>query len=214
MKTETRFTIAQLRKLPVFNRLEEADIREILDLGDVVRILSYEPGEKLIIEDKLDRRMFLTMKGQVKVTRDVIFENCKRCKDIKTITGGGHFLGEVSALTGRPRTASVTAVTETICAVFDTGKLLQSASQVMERVKAKLYPELFELVCKRLGETDERMVKLQHKSELADQKITRLQRDKIEMKTKQQEELRKRHLKIRSLEQELKDLKKGRKLLT
>lgn len=202
-----KYSIEQIKSLPIFDQLDEPDIADMLKQSDVIRIMSYAPGEKMITEGNLDRKMFLTVKGKVKISKDVIFEDSRECKEIKTIEGSGHFFGEISALTGEPRTASVTALIETVCVVINIDLLMRTSSGLVERVKDSLYPKLFELVCKRLGETDERLVTLKQKNENLERKVSQLLRDKIALNVEHQKQLRKKNREIHRLESELEELK-------
>jgi CRP/FNR family cyclic AMP-dependent transcriptional regulator len=202
-----KYSIEQIKGLPIFNQLDEPDIADMLKQSDVIRIMSYTPGEKMITEGNLDRKMFLIVKGKVKISKDVFFEDTRECKEIKTIEGSGHFLGEISALTGEPRTASVTALIETVCVVINIDLLLRTSSGLVERVKDSLYPKLFELVCKRLGDTNERLVTLKQKNENLERKVSQLLRDKISLNVEYQKQLRKKNREIHRLESELEELK-------
>jgi len=85
--------------------------------------------------------------------------------------------------------------------------LMRTSSGLVERVKDSLYPKLFELVCKRLGETDERLVTLKQKNENLERKVSQLLRDKIALNAENQKQLRKKNREIHRLESELEELK-------
>ncbi|MCP5107723.1 MAG: cyclic nucleotide-binding domain-containing protein, partial [bacterium] len=147
----------------------------------------------------LDRKIFLLIKGRVNISKDVLAGDCKKEKHISTVEGSGHFLGEISAITGKPRTASVTALAKTVCVVIDIALLMEASSTLLERVKSKLYPKLFELLGKRLEETNECMVALKQQVEDLENKIMKVMQEKYQVKQAHREELRERNMEIKSL---------------
>lgn len=195
-----------IKSLPIFNELDETDIANMLKLGNIITIMSYEPEDKIIIEKRLDRKLFLLIKGKVKITREIIAGDEKKDKHIKTVEGSGHFLGEISALTGRPRTASVTALTKTLCVVIDIALLMNSSSDLLERVKSKFYPRFFEILGNRLEDTNEFFAALKQQIEDLEKKVMDLLQEKFQSKLEHQEELRKKNLEIRNLAAKLEDL--------
>lgn len=195
-----------IKSLPIFNDLDEKDIAEMLKLGNIITIMSYEPEEKIIIEKRLDRKLFLLIKGKVKITREIIAGDEKKDKHIKTVEGSGHFLGEISALTGRPRTASVTALTKTLCVVIDIALLMNTSSELLERVKSKFYPRFFEILGNRLEDSNEYFAAIKQQIEDLEKKVMDLLQEKFQSKLEHQEELRKKNQEIRNLAAKLEDL--------
>jgi CRP-like cAMP-binding protein len=191
--------IKLINSLPVFNQLDPNDVAEMLEQKQVIRIITYEPEDKLITEKQLDQKIFLMLRGKVKISKHVLREDCKQDKHIKTLEGNGHFFGEISTITGKPRTASVTAVTKTACLVIDFSLLLNTSSQLLERVKNKLYPKLFDLLGKRLEETDECFVALKQHVEDLEKKIMELMQEKFQFKKELQDELIKKNKEINQL---------------
>ncbi|MCX6583563.1 MAG: cyclic nucleotide-binding domain-containing protein [Candidatus Aminicenantes bacterium] len=195
-----------IKSLPIFNDLDEKDIADMLKLGNIITIMSYEPDEKIITEKRLDRKLFLLIKGKVKITREIIAGDEKKDKHIKTVEGSGHFLGEISALTGRPRTASVTALTKALCVVIDIALLMNTSSQLLERVKNKFYPRFFEILGNRLEDSNEYFAALKQQIEDLEKKVMDLLQEKFQSKLEHQEELRKKNQEIRNLAAKLEDL--------
>jgi CRP-like cAMP-binding protein len=195
-----------IKSLPIFNELDETDIADMLKLGNIITIMSYEADEKIIFEKRLDRKLFLLIKGKVKITREIIAGDEKKDKHIKTVEGSGHFLGEISALTGRPRTASVTALMKTLCVVIDIALLMNTSSELLERVKSKFYPRFFEILGNRLEDSNEFFAALKQQIEDLEKKVMDLLQEKFQSKVEHQEELRKKNQEIRNLAAKLEDL--------
>lgn len=199
--------VKYIKKLPVFNELDEKDIAEMVKQEEIIRVLRYEPDETIITEKRFDRKIFLTIKGKVKITKDVIHLDTRESKLIKTIEGSGHFLGEITAITGKPRTASVTAVDETVCVVIDIALLTAASSELLERVKNKFYPKLFELLCKRLEDTNERFVILKQQIEDLEKRIMQVMTEKFQLKHELHDELQKKNREIKKLEIEIEEFR-------
>ncbi|MDQ1350922.1 MAG: family transcriptional regulator, cyclic receptor protein [Acidobacteriota bacterium] len=195
-----------IKSLPIFNDLDEKDIADMLKMGNIITIMSYEPDEKIITEKRLDRKLFLLIKGKVKITREIIAGLEKKEKHIKTVEGSGHFLGEISALTGRPRTASVTALSKTLCVVIDIALLMNTSSELLERVKSKFYPRFFEILGNRLEDSNEFFAALKQQIEDLEKKVMDLMQEKFQSKLEHQEELKKKNQEIINLTTKLEDL--------
>jgi CRP-like cAMP-binding protein len=193
-----------IKNLPIFNELDEKVIIDILNLDErIIKIVHYRPGEKLITEKRLDQKMFLIMKGKVQVSKEVIGKDSKSSKEIKTIEGSGHFIGEITALTGKPRTASVSALEQTICLVIDLGLLMYTSSELLEQLKSKFYPGLFELLCQRLEETDECVVTLKQRIENLEKRVVEMLKQKRLQYDYYEKELSKKRAQIKRLEEKL-----------
>lgn len=191
--------IKYIKSLPIFNELDENDIAEMLKLGNIISIMSYEPDEKIIFEKRLDRKLFLMIKGRVKITKEIIAGNEKKEKHIKTVEGSGQFLGEISALTGKPRTASITALMKTLCVVIDLALLMNSSSELLERIKSKFYPRFFEILGHRLEDTNDYFASLKQQIEDLEKKVMDMLQEKFQLKMEHQEELKKKNQEIRNL---------------
>ena len=204
MDAQFKYDIKMIKKLPIFNKLDEKIIIDILNLDErIIKIVHYRPGEKLITEKRFDRKMFLIMKGKVQVSKEVIRKADKSSKEIQTIEGSGHFIGEITALTGKPRTASITALEQTICLVIDIALLMYTSSELLEQLKVKFYPGLFEVLCKRLEETDENVVNLKQRIEDLEKKVINLLKQNRTQTEEYDKELSKKREQIKGLKEKL-----------
>ncbi len=194
--------LKHIKSLPLFDQLEEKDLADMLR-HQIIRLMSFEPGEVIITEKSFDRKIFLTLKGSVKITKDVFSDDCRQCKEIKTIEGGGHLLGEVTAFSGKPRTASVLAVRRTACVMINVGLLMSTSSRLLERVTAKFYPGLFAILCKRLDETNDFLVAARQKCEDLEKKLKEANLQKTEMRQEFQKTLQNKNRMIKQLEERL-----------
>jgi CRP-like cAMP-binding protein len=194
-----------LKPLPLFEKVERNDIIHMAQ-NQIIRMVSFDPGETIISEKSFDRRFYITLKGKVSIIKDVISEDCKHCQEIKTIEGSGHFLGEVTAFTGKPRTASVKATGKTVCVMINIGLLMRQSSQLLEKIKSKFYPRLFELLCKRLEETNSQLARAKQTCDDLNKKLKASTLEKLAQKEEYQERLREKGKEIKALEEKLESL--------
>jgi small-conductance mechanosensitive channel len=107
---------AAIEKAALFARLPE-DQRE--RLSDASSERQYAPGEMIVKEGERSSSMFLVESGSVAVSiRGARGES----RDL-TVLGAGAAFGEISLLTGEPRTATVRAVSETTLVEIDKESL-------------------------------------------------------------------------------------------
>lgn len=197
--------LKHIKTLPLFNELEDDDLLTMLH-NQVIRMMSFDANETLITEKSHDRRIFLMLKGHVKVTRDTFAQDCHHIQEIKTIEGHGNFLGEVTAFTGKPRTASVTAITPTVCVMINIALMITTSSQLLERIKSKFYPKLFELLCKRLDDTNEQLVLYKQRTEDLEKKLRENTLSRIASQKEFQDDLRQKTTKIKIMEDKIDEL--------
>jgi CRP-like cAMP-binding protein len=86
----------------LFKSLDEAGRKDLVESGFVMR---FEPGEVLLRQDDPGETMFVVLEGNVRVETATPGGTVQLAE-----LGPGACLGEVSVLTGGPRTATVTAL--------------------------------------------------------------------------------------------------------
>lgn len=94
-----RQTALVLGGIPMFADFSKRHLNRLA--GDTDELL-FEPGQVIVREDDLGETLFVVLEGQAKVTRGT-----KKVGEVLP----GDFFGELSAIDGGPRTASVIAVT-------------------------------------------------------------------------------------------------------
>jgi CRP-like cAMP-binding protein len=187
------------RNLPLLDQLEEKDLSTMLK-NNIISTVSFDADEVIITEKRFVRKIYFMLKGKVKITRDVVTGNSRQCKEIKTIDGSGHFLGEITAFTGKPRTATVTTIRPTACIMINLGLLMKTSTKMLERVKTKFYPLLFELLSKRLDETNENLVANKQKCEELEKKLKTVTMEKMALKQEYQETIRNKNKELKLME--------------
>ncbi len=96
-----------LRVCPSFAGLTPSSLSEI---ADKMQAVVYSPGSVIIRQGDVGREFFLIRKGSVEVTQT----DGQQTRHVATLNEGD-FFGEVALLEDRPRNATVTARTETLC---------------------------------------------------------------------------------------------------
>lgn len=101
----------------------------------------YEPGEAIMKEGKEGNRIYILLKGKLKVT--------KNGKQIATFERSGEVFGEMALLGIERRTATVTARTKATCLAIDQRFLNEIESVELE---APYYAALYGFLCRVLAE--------------------------------------------------------------
>ncbi len=85
------------------------------------QVLRFSDGDRICAEGESSHTAFLLLLGRIDITRDGV--------RLASESREGTFLGEVATLTGRPRTATLTARGETFVVVFNAAELEQFATR-------------------------------------------------------------------------------------
>ena len=120
---------AFIERSHLFKGLKKKDFEVLYSSG---RLLQYRAGEVIIREGDAGREMFVVMTGTVRVVTGT-----KQAPVELAQLKRGAFFGEVSLLTGRPRTATVVAIDEV--------ELIAFQKQDMEPILRK-YPRVRKLM--------------------------------------------------------------------
>jgi CRP-like cAMP-binding protein len=125
-----------LRRIPLFAGCSRSELEAVSRVADEVRLPS---GRVLMQQGSTGRELIVLVEGEVTIERDGTAIAVRR---------GGDFIGELALVTGRPRTATVTATTDLQTLVL-TGvhfdRLLRDvpsiAGKVLKAVAERLPPE-------------------------------------------------------------------------
>jgi CRP/FNR family cyclic AMP-dependent transcriptional regulator len=99
MRRTRRQTAAVLSGIPMFADFSKKHLQRLAAETDELR---FDPGQVIVREDDLGETLFVVLEGEAKVMRGK--------KEVGSVVPGD-FFGELSAIDGGPRTASVVAVT-------------------------------------------------------------------------------------------------------
>ncbi len=149
LQEQTRGEIySELRGLPVFKPLSDEQIKQLAQRAAIQR---YGEGEVLVKQGDTAQSLYTIKAGRVRV--DVRNEQ-GQVRTVATL-GQADFFGEMSLLTGEPRTASVIAQTETEVVVVDKmdfAAVLESDATIVDALSMALEDRLKTLAANRTPE--------------------------------------------------------------
>ncbi|MBI5186225.1 MAG: cyclic nucleotide-binding domain-containing protein [Nitrospinae bacterium] len=147
--------VNKFKKIPFFKAVHENFIKRILSLS---KIRTYDPGETIAREGELDSWVYVIIDGEVRVV--------KHGKEIARMdyNKSGTF-GELAAIDGEARSASVIAVTRTVCLATDATFLSGVTPQERDAFFSVFYRLLAEVLASRLRSTDEELIRLKDELE-------------------------------------------------
>ena len=114
-----------IKGVPLFERLSKRELEEIASLADE---LDLPAGRNLTKEGAAGREFVVLAEGEADVT--------KNGRTINRLSSGD-FLGELSLVTGRPRTATVTTTSDTRLLVITASafrKLMRDTPSIQEKI--------------------------------------------------------------------------------
>ena len=118
-----------LKRIPLFAGFGRRELEQIAQIADE---LDFEPGKELTREGAPGREFFVLAEG----TADVV----RGGETLRTLSDGD-FFGEISLLTGLPRTATVTTTAPTRALVVTDRafrQLLEDSPEIRDQVLAAL----------------------------------------------------------------------------
>ncbi len=116
-------------KTPLFESLDEAALAKLADITDEMVV---PVGDYLFKEGDKGDALFVIARGAVHVIKEIDGEEV-----VVDVLGGGDIIGEISLLTGAPRTASIKAATSVTLGKIgrdDFAHLIEAAPQLGECV--------------------------------------------------------------------------------
>ena len=152
---ENKQIIENLRKLPVFEPFEEAELRKLLSMS---KIKKYKSGEIIIKEGTRDTYIYFLVNGKVRIT--------KRGKEVAILQHRGDIFGEMGAIDSSPRSGSVYAEEDTVCIATDIFYIDNLTGNDKIAFGYVLYRIFTEILADRLRITTKELMKLKGKKSL------------------------------------------------
>ena len=153
---ETSTTNQELKELQASTLFSSFEREALVEIITSTELRSYNQGDIIVTEGEAGSSLFLVVGGTVKVfTRTEDGSNMPLAE-----LGPGDFFGEVSLLTGRPRTATITASTEVTAIELDRmslGRISEGhpeVGKVLEDFYERRAKDTVEAVIKRIRETE------------------------------------------------------------
>ena len=142
------FLLEKLQRLPFLGSVGEKYIKQILCLS---KLRTFDDGEIVTKERSFDSWVYILFSGAVKIV--------KNGKEIARIDQIGNTFGEISAVDGKARSASVEAIGPTVCLAIDASFMNESAEPLEQAVFVSVLYKLFaEVIAQRLRTTNEELV--------------------------------------------------------
>ncbi|MEF2230957.1 MAG: cyclic nucleotide-binding domain-containing protein [Pseudodesulfovibrio sp.] len=149
-----RATLERLRRMPVFDAMDPALLPALLKLA---RLRRYDPGEVIIAEGDTDQFVYFLIFGRCSVNVDGM--------DLGAIANVGDVFGEMGMVDQKPRSATITAVKQTLCLVLD-GAFLDHLGGVDKLAAQALFYRIFsEILAGRIREANARLLTLESRLE-------------------------------------------------
>ncbi len=147
--------IEKFSRLPFLRPFSKDQITEILKLSKIRR---YDAGETIITEGTMDVWIYILISGEVRVSR--------KGKVLSTLDQAGDPFGEMSAIDGEPRSATVYAARDTTCLAMDASFLERTELKDRNILFAIFYRMLAEILASRLRVMNEKFVQIKDDLEL------------------------------------------------
>ena len=109
-------------EIPFFSFMNEAERKGLLDTGI---LYLFNTGEPIIREGDLDRSVYIILDGRVRVSTT----DHKNEEFELAVLGPSEFFGEISFLTGKPRSSSVAALESCVLIEFTHANLEELAKE-------------------------------------------------------------------------------------
>lgn len=111
--------LAELQRIVAASALFSVmDARGVQRLADIARPEVFRPNETIVQEGAMSRLFYIIVQGGVRVVAEAA-----DAAEVARL-GAGQFFGEMGILNEEPRSASVRAIGETRCLLFDKTPLL------------------------------------------------------------------------------------------
>lgn len=129
-----------------------------------LKLVRFKAGDKIIQEGELGRSMYIFKSGKVKITRKLTLRiggQLGESEKAFAVLGPDKvgFFGEMSLLTGLPRSATIVAVTD--CELYElTPEGLARIANTLPEAAYKFIYEIAKVLAERVGKLDNTVLKL------------------------------------------------------
>ena len=142
-----------LRKIAFFNEFTDKELSHLLE---ITQWLKYAQGDVIIQEGAAEKNFYVIIKGKVSIKKRLGGVGLK--KTISTLTPGQSF-GEMSFITGKPRSADIFAEENTFVLRFNPEDILREGGNPQYTgILFKFYKKFAELLADRLEEADQEII--------------------------------------------------------
>jgi len=144
------FLAEKLQHLPFLGSVSEKYIKDILRFS---KIRKFDDGEIITEEKSYESWVYILFSGAVKIE--------KNGKEIARLNEVGSTFGELAAIDGKSRSASVEAVGPTVCLAIDTSFMNETAEPLEQALFVSVLYKLFaEVIAQRLRSANEELARV------------------------------------------------------
>lgn len=140
--------IKNLKNVHILEPFEDQDIYKLLEMS---KLRKYKAGEYIFNQGQSETWFYLLLSGKVKIS--------KNGKDVATLSNKGEIFGEMGAMNCSCRSASVQAVTNTVCLATDMFYFESLNGNDKMAFGYMLYRLMAESLSRRLRKTTDVMIK-------------------------------------------------------
>lgn len=151
---DTMQNIEKLLTIPMMKEFETKSLGNILRQS---KVRHYEDGEMIIREGDVGPWLYFLLSGEVRVEKDG--------EMLATLKRKGDVFGEMGMFTDSYRSASASAIGETVCLVTDSSRINDFSTNEKLAFCCILYRVLAEVVTERLKKASEDIVRLKKENE-------------------------------------------------
>lgn len=156
-----------LKKVDKFDKFSDQDIQAVLNVG---KFREYEENETVIQDGDVDTWVYLLLKGMLAIEKDN--------QHIGTLRRCGDMFGEMGAIDGSPRSATIVAKSKVLLLSFDSSVIEASLESGQLNFCYLVYRLFSEFLATRLRNTTEEMVKLKKENVALQEKMQQLARSR------------------------------------
>ncbi len=146
---ENEKLLNDLRKIPTLEPFNEKELNSLLKMSKIKR---YNPGECICKEGRHDSWIYFLVDGEVQVV--------KNKKKLTVLKRRGEVFGEMGAIDGSPRSATVYALDKTTCLATDSFYIEKLAGQEKIAFGYILYKIFAEILAVRLRTSNKELLKV------------------------------------------------------
>lgn len=143
--------IQKIRAITPLKLIRDDDLKGLLKSS---RMIKYDPDEIIFSEGETSRWIYFLITGEAGIRKEgEIIGSLKRCGDI---------FGEMGIIDNSPRSATIIALTNTVCLAIDTSYAEKLRGNEKNAFNSILYRIFSEILAERLRKTDEELLKVKN----------------------------------------------------
>ena len=142
-----------LRAITPLKQIRDEDIRGLLKSSKMIK---YEPNEVIISEGDYSSWIYFLIKGEAGIR--------KEGEIINTLTQCGDIFGEMGIIDKSPRSATIVAITNTVCLAIDTSYAEKLKGSERNAFNSILYRIFSEILAERLRQMDAELIRIKNEN--------------------------------------------------